>query len=368
MTGSGVAMDSVAVVVGAGPAGLAVSACLTRAAVPHLLFEREETVGSAWQGHYDRLHLHTSRGFSSLPHRPMPRHYPRYPSRDQVIAYLQEYAEAEGLRPRLGVEVRRVSRHGGSWLVESSQGAVRCSALVLATGANGQPVLPGWAGLPSFPGMTMHSSDYRTGVHFSGLDVLVVGFGNSGGEIALDLLEHGARPVVSVRSPVNIVPRDVLGIPVLGIAIPLAKLPASLADLLVWPLLKAYYPSYARLGLQKASMGPFSQMKARGRVPLLDVGTVGEIRRGRIEVRSGVVEVAGSEVRFADGEERSFDAMVFATGYEPAVIPGVADIMAEGIPGDRCGLHLCGFYVSPTGMLREIAKEAEAITAKIRML
>jgi indole-3-pyruvate monooxygenase len=360
------ATDPGAVVVGAGPAGLAVSACLTRAGVSHVVFEREATVGSAWRRHYDRLHLHTSRGFSALPYHPMPRSYPRYPSRDQVVGYLEQYAESEGLRPRLGVEVRRITHEGRSWLVDTSEGAVRCRAVVLATGVNARPVRPQWEGLSSFPGSMLHSADYRTGAPFAGLDVLVVGFGNSGGEIALDLLEHGARPVISVRGPVNIVPRDILGIPVLGIAIPLAKLPPGLADLLVWPLLKGYYPSYARLGLRRASSGPFRQIDESGRVPLLDIGTVREIRRGRIEVRSGVVRIVGSSVHFHDGRTSIVVAIVFATGYEPAVVPGIDELPTNASGVHHPGLYFCGFHVSPTGMLREIAREARAIAARIR--
>ena len=111
-----------AIVVGAGPAGLAVSACLKRAGVSFMLLDREMSVASAWERHYDRLHLHTSRAFSSLPFRPMPRSYPRYPSRDQVVDYLRRYASDEGLEPRLGVEVLRVHRE--VWIHVSFQSFV----------------------------------------------------------------------------------------------------------------------------------------------------------------------------------------------------------------------------------------------------
>lgn len=360
------------VVIGAGPAGLAVSACLKRAGVPHVLVERERSVASAWRRHYDRLHLHTSRAFSSLPYHPMPGSYPRYPSRDQVVAYLEEYAREECVTPSLGVEVRSLARTSDHWIAETGDGPLRARAVVLATGVNGEPKIPTWPGIETFTGPVLHSSEYRNGVELAGKDVLVVGFGNSGGEIALDLVEHGARPAVSIRSPVNVVPRDILGVPVLAIAIPLSRLPARLADLLIWPILKAYYPSYRRLGLRRASRGPFRQIVEDGRIPLLDIGTVREIRRGHIRVLPDVTEVSGSSVRFADGESRSFDAVVFATGYRPSVPPGAPEILPRhaegGVDGQMAGapgLYLCGFHVSPTGMLREAGIEARRIVEGI---
>lgn len=361
------------VVIGAGPAGLAVSACLKRADVPHVLLERGESVAPAWRGHYDRLHLHTSRAFSSLPHRPIPRSYPRYPSRDQVVEYLETYARTECVAPSLGVEVRRLEHDGDGWVVETSEGTLRAKAVIVATGANGEPRAPSWPGLEGFPGTILHSSDYRNGRELDGQDVLVVGFGNSGGEIALDLVEHGARPAVSVRSPVNVIPRDVLGVPVLAIAIPLSRLPARLADLLIWPILRAYYPSYRRLGLRRATRGPFRQIAEDGRIPLLDIGTIREIRRGRIEVLGDVADVSGSSVRFADGASRAFDAIVFATGYGPCVPTGAPEPPVSYPTGEvddhvggASGLYFCGYYVSPTGMLREVGLEARRIVERVR--
>jgi cation diffusion facilitator CzcD-associated flavoprotein CzcO len=232
--------------------------------------------------------------------------------------------------------------------------------VILATGANGAPRVPQWPGIERFPGEVLHSSAYRSGRDFAGQRVLVVGFGNSGGEIALDLSEHGARPAVSVRSAVNVVPRDVAGVPALAIAIPLSKLPPRLADALVWPVLKACYPSYRRIGLRKSRLGPFRQIARENRIPLLDVGTTEAIRRGAIDVVGEVEAVEGPECVFADGSRRVFDAIVMATGYLPAQ-PEIRGGAYAGSPIAGEGLYFCGFFVSPRGMLREIGREAVAI-------
>ncbi|MBK8903943.1 MAG: NAD(P)/FAD-dependent oxidoreductase [Anaerolineaceae bacterium] len=363
------------VVVGAGPAGLAVAACLQQRGIAHILLEKAGHIAPAWRTHYDRLHLHTNRALSSLPHFPMPRNFPKYPSRQQVVDYLEAYVTANRLGPQLGVAVEQISQENGRYFTQTSAGTVNSRAVVVATGYSHKPNIPRWQGDDTFPGTILHSSAYRSGAPFAGQDVLVVGFGNSGGEIALDLIEHGARPKISVRGPVNIIPRDVLGLPILGIAIPLSQLPPKLADWLSWPLLKLYYPSYEKLGLQKAPGGPFSQIAHQQRIPLLDIGTVRQIRQGRLAVVAEVQSFAGDEVRFVDGRSQTFQAVVLATGYRPVLPP----ILPTGIvPPDRPlatvkgqvttnlpGLYTCGFYVSPTGMLREIGLEAQQIAALI---
>ncbi|MGB0911804.1 MAG: NAD(P)-binding domain-containing protein [Nitrospirales bacterium] len=180
------------------------------------------------------MHLHTNRSLSSLPYFPMPRYIPKYPSREQVVNYLDEYVALNRLAPLLNVTVESIKNEDGCWITSSNAGRITSGAVVVATGYYGEPIIPHWPGLEDFPGVVLHSRAYRNADPFSNQDVLIVGFGNSGGEIALDLLERGARPTISVRSLVNIIPRDVLGIPILAVALMLSKLPPAVADALSW--------------------------------------------------------------------------------------------------------------------------------------
>jgi len=208
------------VVVGSGPAGLAVSACLRRAGIDFVLLEKEAVLAPSWRRHYKRLHLHTDRSHSGLPYLPMPRSYPRYPARLQVVEYLEAYAKAFSLAPRFGEEVVEARQQPGGWQVKTQAGRYRARALVLATGYNATPVRPHWPGMDDYQGVLLHSSEYTSGERFHGQDVLVVGFGNSGGEIAIDLFEQGARPSIVVRGTVNLLPRELLGIPILTWRLP----------------------------------------------------------------------------------------------------------------------------------------------------
>ncbi len=361
-------------VIGAGPAGLAVGACLRRSGVEAVLLERAGSIAPAWRRHYDRLHLHTDRTHSSLPFLEMPSDYPRYPSREQVVAYLEAYARDLSPAPLLGQDVRSVRPEGGAFEVSTGDRRWRARAVVLATGYAAAPVRPSWPGMDAYGGTLLHSRDYRNGAPFRGRDVLVVGFGNSGGEIAVDLAEHGARPAIAVRSPVNVLPRDLLGLPVLTWAIALARLPTAVADAIAAPLVRASVGDVTRLGLRKAAEGPLASVRTRARIPLIDVGTLALVRAGRIAVRPGVARFREDGVAFDDGRAERFDAVVLATGYRPDVarlLPspdGALD--GEGRPrrsgGEIMpGLFACGFHVAPTGMLREIAREARGIAAAI---
>src|SRR4051794_26956859 len=134
------------VIVGASAAGLATAASLRKLDRPFRLLDQAPHVGASWRGHYDRLHLHTSKGFSGLPGLPMPRGYPKYPSREQMVAYLEDYARHFDLRPELGVSVSRVARKDQGWEIESSKGAISARNVVVATGNTRVPHQPSWPG------------------------------------------------------------------------------------------------------------------------------------------------------------------------------------------------------------------------------
>jgi cation diffusion facilitator CzcD-associated flavoprotein CzcO len=363
------------IVVGAGPAGLAVGACLRQAGVPFLILEQADRVAVAWHRHYERLHLHTDKKHSALPFLPLPREYPRYPSRVQMIDYLEAYARRFQLEPKLGQRVVSARQANGSWEVRTQDARYEATNLVIATGNSREPLVATWPGRESFPGRVLHSSEYRDGESFRGQKVLVVGFGNSGGEIAIDLWEHGAEPSLAVRSPVNVIPRDLFGIPILAIGILQSKLPPRWADALNGPLMRVVMGDLTRYGLRKAPQGPLTQIRRSGRIPLIDVGTIRLIKNGQVKVHPGIERFTDQGVLFSDGERASFDAVILATGYLPRVnaflegAPNACDDrgtpLFSGAEAPLPGLYFCGFHISPTGMLREIAQEARRIGAAI---
>jgi indole-3-pyruvate monooxygenase len=237
-------------------------------------------------------------------------------------------------------------------------------------------VRPTWPGMDRYGGDLLHSSEYRTGDAWKGRPVLVVGFGNSACEIALDLAERGAKVHLSVRSAVNVLPRDFFGVlPVLAFGVALRRLPPRVADALAWPLVRISVGDVTAQGFQKLRYGPFTQIARDQHVPLLDVGTMRQIRQGRISVHGEPDRFNEDGATFADGSRLSVDAVVLATGYRAAVDEFVGEWEAvcdssgtptvSGAPSALHGLYFCGMHVSPAGMLREIRLEAERISAHI---
>ena len=360
-----------AIIVGAGPAGLACAMTMRQAGFAAAVLEKADTVGSAWRRHYNRLHLHTDRRHSGLPGMAMPESYPAYPSRVQMVDYLEAYAARFNIRPAFNTTVSNIRRDGAQWRAQTPQGPVSGPVMVVATGIADAPYRPAWPGSDNYRGSIVHSSNYRNPLPYAGKRVLVVGFGNSGGEIALDLANAGIDVALAVRGPVQVLPRDLLGFPILSWAILYRRLPARFVDTINAPILRLATGSIEKLGLQRAAKGPRQMIEEDGRVPLIDIGTLARIRDGSIRIRGGIDRFTPDGVVFANAREEQFDAVILATGFRPdlrRLIPDLDGVFnAHGMPrvtGQETAapkLYFCGHIASATGQLREIGIEAQRI-------
>jgi cation diffusion facilitator CzcD-associated flavoprotein CzcO len=371
-------MDTDILVVGAGPAGLAVAAALIAHGHRPMVIEKAAQVGASWRAHYDRLHLHTVKEHSALPGMPFPAADPRYVPRQRVVDYLDAYAARAGIAPRFGAEATAiVPAEGGGWRTTTRAGeAIRSHRVVVTTGANNIPFAPTIAGQENFAGEIVHSRAYRDVAPFAGRRVLVVGMGNTGAEIALDLAEHGVTVALSVRSPVNIVHRDVLGRPTQRTSLALARLPTALGDALARWLCDVTVGDIGRYGLVRSSVSPMRELRENGRTPVIDVGTLARIKGGAIAVYPGLRGLEASGAEFVDGRRADCDAVILATGYRAGIaelFPASAvPVDASGLPtepigrGALAGVAFVGFDTrQPGGLLRTIAQQARTVAAAI---
>ncbi len=364
------------IVIGAGPSGLATAACSRHRGLDVAVLERNEQVGSSWRNHYERLHLHTAKRYSSLPMMPWPDDVPTYPSRAQVVEYLERYATRFGVTPHFGTDVHDAHHDGREWVVPTSRGEFRAHSLVVATGYNRVRNEPVFGDREKFRGVVLHSGSYRNGRAFRGQRALVVGAGNSGAEIALDLWESGALTAMSIRNPVHVLPRDVAGIPAQYNSIHVfARIPPRVADRLTLTLVDRIYGDLTRHGIRRPAMGPISQMLREKRVPLIDIGTVPLIQQGQIRVHRGPHAFTADGVRFEDGTEAQFDVVVLATGYR-AGIDGVlrnaaphldtrGAPMCFGREAASPGLYFVGYRNPIIGQLYDIGLEAVRVAKRI---
>jgi cation diffusion facilitator CzcD-associated flavoprotein CzcO len=203
------------------------------------------------------------------------------------LDYLERYAARFDVKPVFGVTVSRIARDSGQWRVETADDAMMAPIVVVATGIADSPHRPSWPGLENYSGTVVHSSEYRNPAPFAGRRVLVVGFGNSGGEIALDLADAGVDVMMAVRSPVQIIPRDLLGLPIMSWILLYRRLPARLVDLINRPVLRLAVGDFEKFGLRRAAKGPRQMVEEDGRMPLIDIGTLAKIRNGSIRICGG---------------------------------------------------------------------------------
>ncbi|MEZ4288788.1 MAG: NAD(P)/FAD-dependent oxidoreductase [Polyangiales bacterium] len=363
------------IVIGAGPSGLAVGACLKHHGVNAVILERETSVAPNWRKHYDRLHLHTFRDLSALPFKKWRKGTPAYPSREQVVEYMQEYADEQKLRIEFGVEITHVERDGEEWVLTAGTNSWRARALVIATGYNRTPFSPRFNDQEQFEGEIIHSSRYRSGAPYQGKNVLVVGSGNSGAEIAIDLFEHGAKPSICIRGPVHVAPREVHGIPAQIASLVISRLPRRLGDALALSTSKLHYGDLSAYGIVRPEIGPISSIADLGRVPMVDIGTIELIKGGHLRVVPGIESFDRTGIKFTDGRRFDFDAVVLATGYDATIeefMPEAASLIDErGYPklhdtqSSFPGPYFIGFGNPPTGQIHAINRQSQRIAKEI---
>ncbi len=362
-------------ILGAGPSGLAMAWQLQNKGIFYEILEKGGNPAQSWHDHYDRLRLHTVKKYSALPGMPFPKDYPRYVPRLKLLEYFKAYAETFKIHPHYHQNVTSVRKNdNGLWTIQTDKDIFCASCVVLATGYNRLPRFPEWADHIDFTGQVIHSDSYQNGSPYSGQKVLVVGMGNTGAEIALDLCEHGASPTLSVRNPVNIVPLEVMGRPIQTTAILLSKLPNWLTDFIGKQVQKRTIGDLSSYGLITPEYAPTEQVRRTGKIPVIDIGTVEKIKSGKIKVQPGIKAFRQGTVLFENGSEKSFDSIILATGYRSGVqelLRGHEKIFnAQGNPKSLFfkqipGLYFLGFTTTSSGILRSISHDSAIIADHI---
>jgi cation diffusion facilitator CzcD-associated flavoprotein CzcO len=366
-------------IIGAGPAGLAVAGRLRQLDIPFEVIEQTEKIAWSWHNHYDRLCLHTVKQLSHLPHLPFPEEYPLYVPREDLAKYYEDYAEHFNIRPHFGEKAVHVERlENNKWKVTTQNDNVfEVSQVVVATGINRVPFSPTWKGMDNFQGDIVHSRHYKNPKPFLDKKVLLIGMGNTGAELALDLAEHQVDVSISVRSPVTIVPRDINGRPVQLTAKKLAKLPFGIGDWLGSQVRRFVIGDLTKYGLRVSNVHPAQQLRETGKTPVIDLGTLQQIKAGNIQIVDDIDRFYEQGVILKNGEQHKFDAVVLATGYRAQVeefIPNTNNLLDRfNVPksavmsGEHEGLYFVGFdNYKLGGILGTIFTDSETVAQAIR--
>jgi putative flavoprotein involved in K+ transport len=365
------------VVIGAGPAGLASAAELRRRGVPAVVLERGDGIASSWRGRYDRLRLNTSRWFSKLPGGSYAPGTGVFPTPAEVVSYLEDYARDNALDVRLRTHVERIDPDGAGWVVRTSAGDFPAEHVVVAAGYEHTPFVPEWPGRDRFGGSLLHAAEYRNPEPFRDRDVLVVGPGCSGMEIAYDLAEGGARKVrLAVRTPPNILIRSPMG-PAFALA--LMRVRPQRADRVVNFIRSKEVGDLTEFGLPVPEEGTFSRLRRLGVAPaIVDKVVIEAIRERRIEIVASIESLDETGADLVDGARIEPDAVIAATGYRTGLEPMVGHLGVlddHGAPrvfaaqAAAPGLRFVGYLHIPAQFRyggREGRRAAKAIARELR--
>ncbi|KAF4366307.1 hypothetical protein CsatB_023494 [Cannabis sativa] len=345
------------VIVGAGPSGLAMAACLGKKSIPYILLEQEDCYGSLWKKNsYDRLSLHLAKCFCSLPHKPHKFSTPTFMSKHEFSSYLDSYVNHFNINPRYNrsVEVAYLNYKDGDnmkyyWKIETNnmlsgeREIYAAEFLVVATGENAKAFIPDIHGIESFKGELIHSSQYTNGRKYEGKSVLVVGSGNSGMEISNDLSEFGAQTCIVIRSPLHVLSKTMVYVGMLMLKL---KMSINYVDKLILWLAKFYYADLPKYGIHRPRLGPFLFKASGGKTPVIDGGSIDKIRSQKIKVVPAIKSITGNNVHFDDGTQGNFDVIILATGYKSVAMEWVKDykygLNEKGMPKNKYPNHWKG--------------------------
>jgi hypothetical protein len=314
-------------VIGAGAAGLSALDVLSARGHQVDCYEKSDRVAGHWNTDYDALHLITSRNMTTFEGFPMPQDYPHFPRRDQVRDYIASFATTRGHHQRISfnTEVLSVTPIDGrgavgcaGWTVTTSTGAGTYDGVLVANGHLWDPKIPDVPG--HFTGKQIHSGVYRNTDDIQGRRVLVVGAGNSGCDLAVDVAQHRLDVDIVVRHGSYFQPKMYFGRPRQEVPF-LAEFSPAEQDLI------------ARL-MARVSIGENADYPGLPVPPhrtLADGATVVNdlllywIHHGRITVKGhGVERFDGNTVHFADGTAKDYDTILWATGFH-ATLPFLDD-------------------------------------------
>lgn len=362
-------------VIGAGPAGLAVARALAERNLPYTHIERHTGVGGLWDidnpgsPMYESAHFISSKTLSGFGGWPMPDDFADYPPRQQILAYLQSFADVYGLTDRIefGVAVQSVEKNADhTWTVTRADGRQSVHRqVVICTGAQWHPNIPEVPG--DFAGEIRHTITYRSGDELRGKRVLIVGAGNSGLDIACDAARSADHAVISMRRGYWFIPKHVFGVPVDVLSHTGPKMPMWLEQRVFGLLLRVLNGNPRRLGLQKPDH------KLLETHPAVNSLLIHHLQHGDITAKPGIERASGDTVYFTDGTRDDFDLILLATGYVHKVPVAQKyfgneqhpDLYLSAFSRDHQGLFGVGFVETNSGAYQLFDTQAQLIAGFI---
>jgi cation diffusion facilitator CzcD-associated flavoprotein CzcO len=365
------------VVIGAGASGLAAANALRGRGIQVRIIDRASRAGDAWYHRHPQLRLNTHRLLSALPGLSIRKTAGAFPSRDNIIRYLDEYAQRLDAPIDYGVEVTRINRSRSGWIITTNKGDYHARHVVVATGYAQLPVMPAWKGCENFNKPLIHAANLGDLANYHKRKILVVGAGNSGTDILNHLASIETEKVwVSVRHGPVIFPVRLFGIPMQLLSPLFAVMPVRVADAMLALTEFIAFGSLKKWGLRKHPQGGITRLLDSGTAPAIDNGFVASLKTGKTTVVPAIERFGTSTVHLSDQQTIEPDIVIAATGYRTGLqsILGHIDVLDDsGVPkihGDEQmeaypGLWFTGMQPRLTGFFQLAGSTARKIARAI---
>ena len=362
-------------IIGAGSSGIAACQVLHARGIPFDCFEKGSGVGGNWRygndngmsSAYRSLHINTSKRIMEYATFPMPDDYPDFPSHRQIADYFDAYVDHFGFRDQIHFNTEVVSVHKGTepfpftWRVTLDSGEERdYRAVMVANGHHWDPRYPEPPFPGEFHGETVHAHDYRTPEGYEGTRVLVLGFGNSAMDIAVELSRIADRTFLSVRRGFHVIPKYLKGKPLDTLSNPISRrLPFTVTRRSFEKLIEKSWGRPEDYGLPK----PDHRLGEAH--PTVSSEILSRLGHGDITVKPNIERLEGDSVRFTDGSVERVDRIIWCTGYKisfPFLDEDVVStennevrLYKRVVPPDQPGLYFIGL-IQPLGAIMPIAE------------
>ena len=304
-------------IVGAGSAGLALAYRLKKLGITPRIIDAAAQVATPWRARHDQLTLNTHKSISDIPGMKLPKSYPVYPTRDQYVAYMEDYVKFLAIPIEFNTPAKSIRRKGDhQWVVETEKESIECKQVVLCTGSDNTPHIPDWPGRDKFKGELIHGGSFRHAEDYRDKSVLLVGSGNSSVDIGNHLAKEKLKPSwISIRGSNWIAPKFLLG-PIQPLFSRMQFLPLSVISVAIKLMGKIFYRDLPALGIPLPEHGAGEMFERRFQVPSLDDGFVAALRRGQFAAVQEIKSLTEDSVELVNGKIIKPDAIICATGYK----------------------------------------------------
>lgn len=278
------------IIIGGGQAGLSVARYLKEKGIDYIVLDKEKEIGASWKNRYDSLVLDSFAKYSKLENFPFQGNQKRQPTKDEVAEYLKSFAEFYDIKPVFDTEVYSIEKEGDDFIIKTNKDTYKSKSVVITTGPFNTPYIPEYAYFISTEIYQLHAKNYKNSSEIPAGKILVVGGGNSGSEIAKELVENNRDIIFSFKGKLKSIPSS------------------EFSQWIAYRLGIAHIP-------QKSILGKIVRWYTKGKAVGMDVGML--LKNDRLTCTGEIIDIApNGDILSTTAKIDKVSNIIWATGYK----------------------------------------------------